>query len=434
MDAKIAIVESLRLFLAEAVTKPCYKQCPQDFTRKRSLTMEYVALLIVSALRRTLDIELVGFFKSVGCPADCPTKGAFSQARYKLSVSFFRDWNACFCQSYYSALHGRLRTWRGLRVEAVDGSQVHLPDETFKSDIGRVFGVHRTVCMGLVMTCCDVLQNIVSQAVLCPFRTDERWVALRWLKNCRPNVLRLYDRGFASAALMYWHLAYAVPFVMRLKLDFNTVTKQFVKSGLKEQTVFFAISWKARRLAQKRMPAPVGEKVKVRLVRVELPNGGVEVLATSLYDAQAYPAGDFAALYFMRWGSETIFDRLKNVLQLQLFAARRAKGIQQEFQATILLLNLQSLLAQDCQPEIDDRTKKRKYKYQINHNLAFGHLKEHLVSLFSQHDPKNILHQLKELLLRQLIPIKPDRNIPRQKRKRHLNTKHFTPVNYRKPA
>lgn len=89
MEAKISIIESLRLFLAEAANNSRYKQRPQDFTRKRSLTMEYVALMIVSALRRTLDIELVDFFKSVGRPSDCPTKGAFSQARYKLSTLFF---------------------------------------------------------------------------------------------------------------------------------------------------------------------------------------------------------------------------------------------------------------------------------------------------------------------------------------------------------
>lgn len=101
------------------------------------------------------------------------------------------------------------------------------------------------------------------------------------------------------------------------------------------------------------------------------------------------------------------------------------------FHATILLLNLQSLLSQGCQPEIDLRTQKRKYRYQVNQNLAFGHLKEHLVSLFTQDDPCSIL---KKLLLRQLIPRKPNRNVPRRNRKRHLNTKHFTPVNYRKPC
>jgi len=396
--------------------------------------MEYVALLIVSALRRSLEIELVDFFGSLGHLKDCPSKSAFSQARYKLSIRFFLGWNDCFRTQYYQSMGSVLKTWHGLMVEAVDGSQVHLPDETFGSDLGRVFGLHRTVVMGLVVTCCDVLQNIVNRAVLCPFRTDERWVALRWLKNCGGNTLRLYDRGFASTALMYWHLKYRVPFVMRLKLDFNTVVKQFVKSGLKEETAWCSISYKARSLAQKGVPTPVGAKVKVRLIRVRLPNGEVEVLATSLYDAQTYPTEDFAALYFVRWGAETIFDRLKNALQLQLFAARRAKGVQQEFQATILLLNLQSLLAQDCQPEIDAKTNKRKYRYQINHNLAFGHLKQHLIHIFCHSNPQLILQNLKELLLRQLIPIKPHRNVPRRKRKRHLNTKHFTPVNYRKPC
>jgi hypothetical protein len=430
METKLVIIESLKSFLSKAAVNPRYKTRPQDFTRERSLTMENVVLMLLSALRRSLDIELVGFFKS----AECPTKSAFSQARYKLSTHLFRDWNKCLLHTYYKATRPALKTWKGHILEAVDSSQIHLPDEASNSDIGKTFGIHDTVSMGLAVTCYDVLQNIITHAVLCPFRTNERWVALRWLKNCSEKVIRLYDRGFGSAALMFWHLQYRIPFVMRLKLDFNKQVKCFVESEKKEQTVDFRVAIQPRYLIQHGLQVPIGTLVKVRLIRIKLPNGDVEILATSLYDDQTYPARDFINLYQLRWGVETIFNRLKNVLQLQLFAARKAKGLQQEFQASILLLNLQSILTQDCQQKIENRLRKRKYQYQVNQNLAFGHLKEYLVRLLRCRDAEQLVQYLEKLFVRQLIPVKLHRNIPRYNRSKHKNTKHYTPVNYRKPC
>ena len=88
MAAKLSIIESLRCFLSDAVKKPQYKRQPTDFSRERSLTMRTVALLILSALRWALDVELVDFFKVIGYSYAAPTKGAFSLACYKLATLF----------------------------------------------------------------------------------------------------------------------------------------------------------------------------------------------------------------------------------------------------------------------------------------------------------------------------------------------------------
>ena len=54
------------------------------------------------------------------------------------------------------------------------------------------------------------------------------------------------------------------------------------------------------------------------------PAGGTtEVLATSLRDAQAFPAADFAPLYHRRWGIETDYLRLKQTLQIASSGADR---------------------------------------------------------------------------------------------------------------
>ncbi len=49
-----------------------------------------------------------------------------------------------------------------------------------------------------------------------------------------------------------------------------------------------------------------------------LPSGEIEVLATSLMDEQKFQTGGFKELYFLRWGVETFFAKLKGRLSLGL--------------------------------------------------------------------------------------------------------------------
>lgn len=49
----------------------------------------------------------------------------------------------------------------------------------------------------------------------------------------------------------------------------------------------------------------------VRLIRVTLPNGETELLATSLLDEEAYPREAFLHLYALHWQEEVRFDVLK---------------------------------------------------------------------------------------------------------------------------
>ena len=57
--------------------------------------------------------------------------------------------------------------------------------------------------------------------------------------------------------------------------------------------------------------------VKVRLVRVKLPDGEVELLITSLMDIKKYPTALFKELYFKRWGIETFYDEFKNKIKVE---------------------------------------------------------------------------------------------------------------------
>ena len=68
----------------------------------------------------------------------------------------------------------------------------------------------------------------------------------------------------------------------------------------------------------------------MRLVRVLLSSGEVEVLLTTLCDAQAYPAREFKPVYGARWGEETFFDRFKNIFEVERFSGTTVAAVEQD--------------------------------------------------------------------------------------------------------
>ena len=91
----------------------------------------------------------------------------------------------------------------------------------------------------------------------------------------------------------------------------SSAVKRFIRSGASELLIEQRLSSAA--LAQLRelgAKADKGTTLRLRLVRVVLSTGCIEVLATSLLDTAAYPTGEFAALYHARWSIEEAFDCL----------------------------------------------------------------------------------------------------------------------------
>ena len=68
--------------------------------------------------------------------------------------------------------------------------------------------------------------------------------------------------------------------------------------------------------------------------------------------------------------------------------------------------------------------------YKVNNNLSYGFLKDRIVTLFfSETETEIILHDLKELFKKHLIPIRPDRKFERQKDKYRNRQKPKVPKN-----
>ena len=156
--------------------------------------------------------------------------------------------------------------------------------------------------------------------------------------------------------------------------------------------------------------------IKIRLLRVQLPKGQVEILMTSLLDNTKYPAILFKKLYFKRWGVETFYDELKNKLKLEHFSGYSNQSIQQDFYATLFVSNVQTLIVSELEEELTPNQIKKKYSYKVNTNLSYGFLKNRVIQLFmNENSTENkMVDELKSLFRSHLIPIRPNRNYERK--------------------
>lgn len=271
---------------------------------------------------------------------------------------------------------------------AVDGSKLILPES---DSIREEYGVMNTGNKKGATGCysdarCsvayDLLNQIVIDAQLDTHKIDERTLAIRHLDVLEANDLLLFDRGYPSFAFFTELTRRNLEFVCRTPQNQFVETREFTQSNLQSQVIELA-----------------GQKL--RLVKVELDFGEIEILITSLCDEQKYPTKTFKELYFKRWGVETYYDRIKSRLELENFTGKSPESVKQDFHSTIYLSNLESLLTYDVNLELAQ--KQNKHRQQVNKAVAFHAIKSKAFDLILSKQPfDEIYSQL--LILFRLTP------------------------------
>ena len=389
-----------------------------DFTRTRKQSFSTTLLFMMNFLTKSLSIEIINFISHLkrDCGVDKVasfTKSAFVQYRKKIKPEVFKELSSLLINEFYSDNDLGVKLWSGFRVLATDGSTVTLP---FTNELKDIYGITKNqsttgVVQARVSVLYDVLNDYVLDSVLSPKVIGERVLALQHLVKTKKNDLIIYDRGYPSYDFINEHCQKQLAYLMRVKISFSSVTKEFINSNKKSKVVEIYPG----------KNVPISDKVydkntpiKVRLIRIDLPCGEIEVLMTSLLNSKQYAHKIFKKLYFKRWGVETFYDELKNKLKVEHFSGYSCKSIQQDFNAAIFISNIQTLIVSDVQEEITEQTKERKLKYKVNCNVSYGILKNRVITLFfSDTDMDQIYKELKQLFKIDVIPIRPNRSNPR---------------------
>ena len=163
--------------------------------------------------------------------------------------------------------------------------------------------------------------------------------------------------------------------------------------------------------------------LNLRLVRVELPSGQVEILVSSLTDQQAYPTSIFADLYHQRWGVEEDYKVLKSRLNIENYSSLSVEGILQDLHAKLLTKNLASVVAFDAKMELRLSETTRRYEYKINITFAINQLKDNVVRFMMKLAGAELSRLLISKISKSLSVIRPNRKFYRR-------DKRFTPNKY----
>lgn len=441
LKANLKIISTLKEFLITVANNPEYlnlfRNTETDFTRDRKLPFEKLAMLIVRLCKKTLSVEIENFFKEANAGFPCSVS-AFSLQRMKLKPFFFYSWNMALWTSFYAEYGSKVKRWKGFRVLGCDGSNISLVN---KPDLQKHFGGQSNQTTSFVVAktfyCYDVLNKIILFPQIVPYRYGELNVAYDIIERgiIEDDMLLIFDRYFSNykmAALLQFKER-EIKYVIRVK-DNLIFCKQFILS--KKQSAVVEIFPSPASIEGLRDCGYIVKKdtaLKVRLVRVVLSTGKIEVLMTNLWEEDGHGAGEFKMLYSLRWGVESNIGFQKNILQLESLSGLTPISVMQDFYATVLVANLHFLLIKQAQKTINRTIKDKKYPMQINNNKAFGKIKENLIPLFVSHDPAEILKRLHGYFIRDPLPIRKDRSAPRIRKNPMTKSKYRTFTNF-KPA
>jgi hypothetical protein len=375
----ILIIKKLReeIFSKEIILD--YRVNEQDFTRKRKQPFSQVLLFMLNLLRKSMAIEINNFLEYLNSKLESQkvenfTSSAFVQKRKKIKPEVFNYLSSVITDNYYVQSNENIKRFKDFRVLAVDGSKITLP---FTEELKISFGesknqTNTSIVQARSSVLYDVLNGLVLDSVLENIKTGERELALSHKLHWKKNDLIIYDRGYPSYDFKYEHIKSGIDYLIRVQKNHSKIVSSFI---LSEKRTLIVDVFPQEKHTFEGKDYDKTTSIKVRLVRVDLPGGEIEILMTSLLDSQIYPSNIFKELYFLRWGIETFYDELKNKLKVEYFTGYSKMSIEQDFFCAVFISNLQSIIVNDLEEELKVKNQNTKLDYKINTNLSYGFLK-----------------------------------------------------------
>jgi len=420
----LALLEQLRQTLTDPGVCWRHRRRPEDFTRERVLTFPVLMLLLLQKSLKSLQARIHEFLSELaeGAAGLKLSGGALTHARAKLRASAFVELNeSAVLATVYGPEHaGLVQRWFGHRLLGVDSSLMRLPSSVATGEaFGWVqcanhHGPLERYPQGRVSVLYDVLNQVGLKALLVSSAVAETELAHQHLGNVQPGDVLLNDRGYTGYRWLVAVRAAQAHFVSRCSRgSFAAVQQLFARNQADVSVEVTLRAPKEVRTECRERGWPL--EFRVRLVTVRLSSGELEVLATSLLDEAAYPTQAFGPVYWRRWGQETYYGRLKGRLDLEHCSGQTVEAVEQDFQATVLLSNVESVVTGPAQAQLAERTAGRQQPAQVNRAVSLHAIKYRLIDLLTSRVPaEKVLAELTEWFQANPVSMRHSRTVPRR--------------------
>lgn len=396
----------------------------KGFSRDRKITFVHLIVLLIQGISKSLQRDLNSFYQKLqdsDFSIQYVTKSAFSQSRSKLKPEAFLELNQVGLTSFYK--DAAWRKFNGFRLLAIDGSTAVLPrHKTVEEEFGTTkFGPYADTPRSVARTSIlyDVLNLTTLDAQIDRYDVCERDLAKRHFEFVEPKTdLVLFDRGYPSLALMFEMQCREINYLIRMRDDWWKEVRKMVANGETDKEVTFKLPEGEKALLNKYSTET--RIIKCRLVCVELDDGGIEVLCTSILDKQLLSYECFKELYHYRWNVEEGYKLLKSRLQLENFSGKTAVAVKQDFYAKVFTLTTAAVMAfpVDEQLKIEQQESKRKHEHQVNRTNALSMVREIVKTVLVKKFIKPALAALDDFLKATTEVVRRNRKFERKKIKK----------------
>lgn len=312
---------------------------------------------------------------------------AFSNARKKLDESIFKELNAKIINTYEVEQGGQL--WKGHRLFAVDGTKLNLPRQllnkpyTLPSD-------NAYYPQGLV-SCLYRLKSKIPYDFDLAAHKNERTMALSHLKVLQKEDVVVYDRGYFSYAMLYYHLQAEVDVIFRLPKNSFKVIDEFFNSNTNDQIVTLEILKNRHKKIHSKYPDIIFKPLKIRLIKYHY-SDTTYVLGTTLLDKEEYKTKEFCDCYHSRWGIEELYKISKILIDVEDFHAQSERGVKQEIFSHFVLITLNRIFTHQTEQGLNSKDEffvneeisNPEPMFKVNVKNALVVMARHLESLFLQ--------------------------------------------------
>ena len=361
---------------------------------------------IIQNTKTSLQIGLNAFLNAHKKGKIEYSKQAFSKGRQRIKPEAFQELFQAVVLKFYEK--AELVSWHGYHLFGIDGTRLNLP---CTDELGEIYGVQSSngapQVQALVSCVYDLLNGIITDVRFAHCRSSERdaaedMIASFQIKQVEHPVF-VMDRGYPSAELIDAIIRMGHKFVMRCSTEFvrnmnlpeqdNTIEHKFAK---------------------------LKKHVKIRVLKVELPSGEIEYLATNIFDS-SISLEEFKWVYRKRWGIESKYDDVKNKLEIENFTGYSPNAILQDFYATMFLGNLAGVLEYDLHEKIEEAHAKpeNKYAYQMNITMTISELKRTVIEMLAAPSiikRERLFQEIRKRLMNAVVPVRPNRSETREKR------------------
>lgn len=364
-------------------------------------------------LQASYQTELNKFFTALGKVAGCVTGGAFCKARQKLYATAFKAVNTLSVLYFYRENNYKL--WHGMRLVAVDGSTLYVPHN---KKTAAHFGLQKTednaaFVLARTSVLYDPLNHIPISAEIAPHASSETALLEQQFSSLQAGDLLLLDRYYPSFFLFANCALHEIEFCCRMPAGKWAIIKTFLASGKMEEIV--AISPSNAALIKCCDHNIDLRDLRIRLVRIELPGGEVEVLATSLLDIKRYPHHLFKELYHFRWCVEECYKIIKARMKIEKFSGKNVHAVEQEFYAHVCLLTISEIMVHPLRDKVEKQ--KEKHPHRINRTSLISYLRDAFATIFFDvQDALKIMLGLEKTVLNTSNPYRQGRSSPRNKK------------------